>query len=381
MSTDISFSNARIITPNHILEGQLCCKDNLIANITSNSAEHKQSIDCQGDFLAPGLIELHTDNLEGHLQPRPGVHWPRRAAILAHDAELVGVGITTVLDALRVGSIVSRKDGDYIPYAREVATEIQSMSKLGVLKARHHLHLRAEICSETLIDEIGSFDENDDVRMISMMDHTPGQRQFRNLDKFREYLQGKHGMSPAEVDAHFQGLYDLQSKVGEPHARAIAEHAKTYNVPLASHDDATKDDVIASITAGATLAEFPTTIEAATLCREANQSIIMGAPNLIRGGSHSGNVAAHDLADLDMLDILSSDYVPASLLMSAWKLSQQLGDIPKAMRTVTFNPASALGLNDRGALEEGRKADLVRFRIIDNIPQVVSVYVNAQRVA
>ncbi|HBQ22521.1 MAG TPA: phosphonate metabolism protein PhnM [Alphaproteobacteria bacterium] len=379
--TTRSYTNARIITADNVISGHLVVHDGVITEIDHGPCPMNDAHDCGGDYLAPGLVELHTDNLEGHLQPRPGVHWPKAAAVLAHDSELAGVGITTVFDALRVGSILSERVHGYDSYARDVADEIQLLSKAERLKINHLIHLRAEICSETLIDEIHQFGAEDGVRIISMMDHTPGQRQFRDISKFRQYLQGKQGMSSEAVEAHFEKLFDLQRQNGAKHTQIIIDHATKVGARLASHDDATDEDVANSIKAGATIAEFPTTIDAAKRCREANQAIIMGAPNLIRGGSHSGNVAARNLAEHGLLDILSSDYVPAALLMSAWKLANIIDDLAGAIATVTHNPAKAAGLVDRGILSPGMRADLIRFGVVSDTPQVREVLVSGRRVA
>ena len=153
-----------------------------------------------------------------------------------------------------------------------------------------------------------------------MMDHTPGQRQFSDLSKFETYVRGKYSFGDQEFRDYVDFLYALQSQVGASHAAATVDAAKRLGATLASHDDTTADQVATSHACGVTMAEFPTTIAAAEACHALGIATIMGAPNLIPGGSHSGNVAAEELARLDRLDILSSDYVPASLLMSAVQL-------------------------------------------------------------
>ncbi len=335
--------------------------------------------DCHGDYVAPGLIELHTDNLERHIQPRPKVAWPFDAAIAAHDAELASTGITTVFDAMRVGSIPSGR-GRYLKYARELSRALLNMRATKSLKISHFLHLRAEICSETLIEEMSEFGSEDRVGLVSLMDHTPGQRQFRDFSKFKAYVMGKNSLSEEEFADHVERLEGLQRSVGVKHELAAVNAARRYGAVLASHDDTTLEHVEMSAKHGVSLAEFPTTREAAQTCRELGIAIMMGAPNLIRGGSHSGNVAARDLAESDLLDILSSDYVPAALLMAAVQLGDLWGDMARGLGAVTHRPAQAVGLDDRGALEIGKRADLVRFRQVGNAIVTRGVWAQGRQV-
>ena len=303
-------ANARIVLETETLTGSLAIHDGRIAAIDTGAGVPAGAEDCGGDYLAPGLIELHTDNLERHLEPRPGVRWPEAPAILAHDAELAGTGITTVFDALRVGSLVAGGKSGYRRYARPLATEINRLHAAGALRIRHRLHLRAETCSETLVEELAEFAPDDRVGILSLMDHTPGQRQFTDISKLRDYAATRRDMNEDEFQAHVARLRGLRARNGARHEAAAVAGARRLGATLASHDDATPAQVAASAGHGARIAEFPTTLEAAAACRAHGIAVMMGAPNLIRGGSHSGNVSAAALADTGLLDILSSDYAP-----------------------------------------------------------------------
>ncbi|WP_162653473.1 alpha-D-ribose 1-methylphosphonate 5-triphosphate diphosphatase [Lentilitoribacter sp. Alg239-R112] len=382
-SDDVVFTNANLVLGHEIVKGSLRVENGLIADIdTSGVISAGNSIDCEGDYLSPGLVELHTDNLERHLQPRPGAHWPPYAAISSHDAELASVGITTVFDALRVGSLPSEgKRGGYKKYAREVATNISFMRNQNMLRINHLLHLRAEICSETLLEEIEEFDQNDQVGIVSLMDHTPGQRQFRDTEKLAEYLRGKHSMTDDEIEAHFGRLRKLQQENGEKHNKAAAEMGRNLGAILASHDDTTQSDVVESVKIGVGVAEFPTTLEAARECNASRIGVMMGAPNLLRGGSHSGNVAAHELVEHDLLDIFSSDYAPSSLLAACVRLGLESGNMANGLAKATAAPAKAASLDDRGVLEVGKRADLLRFGLIESLPLTRGLWVGGVRVA
>ena len=375
------FANAKIITENAIIHGTIMFADGVISSIDSGTRVPLGAIDCEGDYVAPGLIELHTDNLERHLTPRPKVNWPKRAAVLGHDRELAGAGITSVFDALRVGSEADQKSHGYLRYARETVDHILDQINHRALKVSHHIHLRAELCTETLVEELYEFSVNDRVRLVSLMDHTPGQRQFRDMSKHREYLMGKHGYNDAEVEAHWTKLRELQTLYLEKNRAATVAYATEVGAILASHDDTTLEDVLESDRLGITVAEFPTTLEAAVACRAKAQFIVMGAPNIVRGGSHSGNVAAQELARGGLLDILSSDYVPAALLNAAVSLGTLLEDMAAGIRTVTACPADAVGFDDRGRIAPEKRADLVRFAMHDGLPIIKSVWSRGQRIA
>ncbi len=365
--TETILANARLVLADGVRPGSLCLRDGRIADMGDGLSVPTGAVDCDGDLVMPGLIELHTDNLERHIQPRPRVDWPHDAAIVAHDAELAGVGITTVFDAMRVGSVVSEARSNYRKYARQLASEL--------------LHLRAEVCSETLIEELAEFGPEDRVGIVSLMDHTPGQRQFRDMAKLKDYVCGKHGLSEAQFAEHVANQVELRNRLGAAHEAATVAAAAGFGAVLASHDDTTEDQVAVSAGHGIRLAEFPTTVEAARACHAHGIAVMMGAPNLIRGGSHSGNVAAAELAGLDLLDIVSSDYVPAALLSAAVMLGETWGDMARGVSTVTSAPAAAAGLADRGRLETGLRGDVIRVRLAGKTPVVRGTWVQQRRVA
>ena len=373
------FTNARIVLESDVIHGTVVLREGQIIDVAEGGSTVSGAQDFEGDLLMPGLIELHTDNLERHLEPRPKVDWPHQAAILAHDGELASVGITTVFDALRVGSIPS-DDAGYEKYARSVASEIMEMRARGALRINHYLHLRAEVCSATLVEELAEFGPDDRVGLVSLMDHTPGQRQFRDVSKLKDYVQRKRGMTDAQFDDHVTRLKDLRDTFGAAHEAAAVAEARRFGAVLASHDDTTAEHVATSRDHGVRVAEFPTTVEAAQACKLAGIAVMMGAPNLIRGGSHSGNVAAHELAELGYLDIVSSDYVPSALMSSAFLLADVWDDLPRAIATVTATPARAAGLTDRGVIAIGHHADLVRVRRLNGTPVIRGVWCHGRQV-
>jgi len=379
--TDTLLANATLILPDEVIRGRLHLSDGRIAAIDPGTTVPPGAVDCGGDLVMPGLIELHTDNLERHIEPRPKVAWPHAAAIIAHDAELASVGITTVFDALRVGSVLSNEKTGYGEYARQLADEILSLRAQEALRISHFLHLRAEICSETLIEELAKFGPDDRIGIVSLMDHTPGERQFRDVNQLRKYVLGKHGVTEDDFLAHVAQLQDISVRLGAAHEAAAVAEARRFGAVLASHDDTTVEHVAVSAGYHAHFAEFPTTAEAAAACVAAGIKVMMGAPNLIRGGSHSGNVAARTLAEAGHLDIVSSDYVPSALLSGALMLGDLWGDMARGVATVTQAPAAAVGLTDRGRLAVGARADVIRVARVAGAGALRGTWVQGRRVA
>ncbi len=227
---------------------------------------------------------------------------------------------------------------------------------------------------------MAQFGAEDRVGIVSLMDHTPGQRQFRDIGALKVYLTKKRSLSDAEFAEHVANLKDLQARNAAKHEAGAVAEATRYGATLASHDDTTSEQVATSHRHGCSFAEFPTTLEAAEACRKHGIAVMMGGPNIVRGGSHSGNVSAAVLAEAGLLDIISSDYVPASLLVSAFQIGDMWNDLSRAIACVTRNPAQATGLTDRGTLEVGQRGDVLRVRKIGSQPFVNGVWSAGRRV-
>ena len=374
---ELVLSNARIVLANEVLEGSVRVDGGVITDIGTPS---RTGLDLDGDYLIPGLVELHTDHLETHYAPRPKVRWNPVAAVQAHDAQIAASGITTVLDAIRVGLDEHADMG--ATEMRILADAIAAGTKAGRLRAEHHIHLRCEVSAPDCLESFMAIKNDPQVRLASMMDHAPGKRQFASMDAYKVYYQGKLKMSDAALAEFTERRIAESQKYSGPHRRAIAAACKDLGIVLASHDDATRAHVEEAETLGIDVAEFPTTIEAAKASRQAGMAILMGGPNVVRGGSHSGNVSARALAELDLLDILSSDYIPFSMLQSAFSLAENVEGIslPKAIQLVTKRPAEAGGFTDRGEIAVGKRADFVHLRIEDGIPIVLTVWREGRRV-
>ena len=379
----IVLTNANVVAADRVFPGWVAVDQGRVAEIGEGRGP-KGGIDCQGDYLLPGLVELHTDHLEAHFMPRPRVFWHAGSAVMAYDAQIAAAGITTVFDSFRLG--MDEYEDWRVGVGEQVvmlADAIERARVADLLRADHQTHLRCEIPSPNVVEFLEDFLARHPARLLSLMDHTPGQRQFRDLDKYFIYYQGKTGKSESELADVVRERQQIGGARAEANRPRIVAIAQAHGLTLASHDDTTLADVDQAKREGVHIAEFPTTREAAAASRAAGMATVMGAPNVVRGGSHSGNASARDFAEAGLLDILSSDYVPAALLMAAFHLADaaNVGGLAGATRMVTKNPAEAAGLIDRGEIVVGRRADLIRVRSHQGEPVVRAVWREGQRVA
>jgi alpha-D-ribose 1-methylphosphonate 5-triphosphate diphosphatase len=370
-------TNAKLVLADEVRLGSVLIRDGMIADISGPTASGE---DFEGDYLLPGLVELHTDHLENHYKPRPLVRWNPMAAVQAHDAQVAASGITTVFDALRIGL---DEDADVtVQDMRALADAISGGVAGNRLRADHFIHLRCEVSAPDCLVSLASFDNDPQVRLASLMDHAPGQRQFAKMENYKIYYQGKLKMSDEKFALFCERRIRESETYSAKHRAAIAAWSQTRGVVLASHDDATLAHVDDAIEQGIRVAEFPTTAEAARASREAGMAVLMGAPNIVRGSSHSGNVSARDLASEGLLDILSSDYVPFSLMQAVFSLADAVEQVslPQAVALVSRQPAKAAGLEDRGEIAISKRADLARVLVEDHVPVVRSVMRQGRRV-
>lgn len=375
-------ANAKLVLDHEVVDGSLLIADERIVEIGQSATAIGKSyaIDFEGDLLIPGLIDLHTDNLERHFQPRAGVTWDGVAAAIAHDAQVAGCGITTVYDSLTIGAAQG-----WDMRAELVEPMIKGLVEAidqAMLRIEHKLHLRCEITHPDLVAIFDAHTAKGPVHMVSLMDHAPGDRQSPDIKAYRTRYQ-KNGMSDAEVDAHINDLMEASRLHGPGNLDAIAERARQADIPLATHDDAKPEHIDKAVLMSAAFTEFPTTGEAARYAAQNNLPVLMGSPNLIRGKSHSGNISAGELAQDGLLDLLASDYIPASLIKAAFRLTEEPHNwpLPKAIAAVTSTPARCAGLTDRGRIARGLRADFVRVAMIKGRPIVREVWSRGKRVA
>lgn len=375
---EFAFKNAQVVTADDSFLGSVLVRDGKIVAVDRGGSVGE---DLAGDVLMPGVIDLHTDNLEKHFFPRPNIDWNPISAAVTHDGCCLSVGVTTVFDSLSIGTFnpsVARNH-DNLP---RLANGLLAARDAGMLKADHRLHWRCETPADDLPARLEQLASHPLTSLFSLMDHTPGQRQYRNIEKHLANWSA-NGMSAQDIDERLAGIRDRQGRNAANNRRLVAELAKSRGIPLASHDDEDVEHVDEAADLGATVSEFPVTIEAARRAKERGMVVVMGGPNLMRGGSYSGNVPASELADAGLLDAFASDYVPRSLIECAFALTAApFGwSLARAVAVVTEAPARAAQLTDRGTITTGARADLVRVNTRGGLPVVRGVWVEGQRAA
>lgn len=379
MPNEQVYTNFRLQLADREVLGTLVVRNGAIAEIQPGVV--KIGIDGEGEYLLPGLIELHTDNLERCMSPRPAVKWPIEAAAVYHDRDLSSSGVTTVCDAIAIGD--TAPGSIRMTHFGQMVDVIHDGQVTGSFTVDRRVHLRCELGFDRVAEVVEDYADRPLLSLISLMDHTPGQRQFVNIEKFKEYYMGKRGMSAEQMDAFIQERKHEQQSHAGVNRKRLVEMARTRQLSVASHDDATIDRVREAIEDGAAIAEFLTTLEAAKASHEAGLKVLMGAPNLVLGGSHSGNISAMELVEKNLVDIISSDYVPRSLLQSVFLVAKHTGKpIYEAMGVATSNPAKAIEpYGDRGSLDAGKRADFITVRDNGIVPQLTSVFSQGNRVA
>jgi alpha-D-ribose 1-methylphosphonate 5-triphosphate diphosphatase len=378
MTVETIFTNAVLVLPDATLTGTLVTRGAVITAIESGRSAAPGAIDLDGDYLIPGVVDVHTDNLERQVLPRSLARWPSRSAMVAHDAQCAAAGVTTILDALCLGDLGF--DTGRIQTFWDGVADLDALTPTGLLKSQHYLHLRCEIPA---LDMLSCFDAVADhplVRLISLMDHSPGVGQYADLEFYRN-LRRRGGLDEATVDRRIAELLEQRLRVRDPNRQALLDRARGRGIALASHDDRTVEEIAENARDGIRISEFPVTMAAAEAAKAAGMDVIAGAPNLVRGGSHSGNIAAADLLRSGWVDVFASDYVPPALIEAAFRCAREgLIELPTAVAMITSRAAELAGLSDRGILAEGRRADLVRVRLHETLPVVRQVWSGGERV-
>lgn len=378
MTRETILTNARLVLPEEVLLGTILLRDGTIAEVQPGRSTLAGAEDCGEDHLIPGLVDLHTDNLERQVEPRAHARWPSRSAMLAHDAQTAAAGTTTVLDALCLGDLGF--DTARIETFRNGVADLDALAHTGLFKSEHWLHLRCELPAGDMPGLFESVADHPRLRMVSLMDHSPGVGQYADLERYRK-MRARSGVPAAEIERRIAALLDQRGRLRAPQRRWLLDRVAGKPLALASHDDWHEDEIAENAQDGIRISEFPVSLAAARAARAHGMATIGGAPNLVRGGSHSGNVAVADLAREKLLDCFASDYVPPALLEAAFRTAEAgFATLPEAIAMVTQHPAQMIGLADRGALAPGLRADLVRVRVFEGTPVVRQVWLAGERV-
>ena len=378
MTQETILTNAILVLRDEVLTGTIVMNGRVIADIQAGPSAVRTAIDVGGDYVIPGVVDVHTDNLERQVQPRSLARWPSRSAMVAHDAQCAAAGVTTVLDALCLGDLGF--DKERIKTFQDGVVDLDALTEAGLLKSQHFLHLRCEVPATDVLELFDPVAGHPLVRMISLMDHSPGVGQYANMDFYRK-LRRQGGLDEATVERRIGEMQAQRARLRDPNRKALLARVLGTTIALASHDDRTVEEIAENAADGIGISEFPVTMEAARAAKAAGMAVIAGAPNIVRGGSHSGNVSAADLVRGGSVDAFASDYVPPSLIEAAFQCVREHGlSLPAAIAMVSDHPARMSGLPDRGRLETGLRADVVRIRLHGTLPIVRQVWSDGERV-
>ena len=372
------FTNAVLVLPDQVVLGTLVARGKDIVDVQPGRSTVPGAIDLDGDYLLPGAVDVHTDNLERQVLPRSLARWPSRSAMVAHDAQCAAAGVTTILDALCLGDLGF--DTGRIRTFHDGVADLTALAPTGLLKSEHYLHLRCEIPALDMLSCFETVSDHPLVRMISLMDHSPGVGQYADLEFYRA-MRRRGGLDEAAVDRRIGELQEQRGRVSGPNRRTLLDKVSGKGIALASHDDRLVEDVLTTARDGIMISEFPVTMAAAKAAKAAGMDVIAGAPNVVRGGSHSGNIAAADLLRSGWVDVFASDYVPPALIEAAFRCAREgIVGLPAAVGMISAHAARISGLPGRGALTAGQRADLVRVRVHETLPVVRQVWCGGERV-
>jgi alpha-D-ribose 1-methylphosphonate 5-triphosphate diphosphatase len=373
----IYLTGCRLVLPEETLDNSaLLIEDGEILAIAPEGGQGGVEIDLGGMTLMPGMIDLHCDALEKEVEPRPNVHFPLDFGCAQADKRNAAAGITTVFHAISfAGEELGVRNNEM---ATTLVETMHQWQLHGLVDNR--LHCRYEITDEAALPALCKLLDEQKAHLISLMDHTPGQGQFKDIASYRRYLARNYKKTDKELDQ----ILAQKIAAGEGaflRIQTLAECAHRNKIALASHDDDSPQRVETMRAAGADIAEFPITLEAAHAAKKAGMVTIFGAPNLMRGQSQSGSMRAIDAIREGVADCLCADYSPAALIMAIFRLPDYSDlNLAEAVRLVTANPARAARLEDRGEIREGKRADLIAVDLPGGLPQICRVWCKGREV-
>lgn len=379
MNQRILIDNARLILPDEIVqEGSLLIDGPAISTICPNQPLSGDCrLDARGQVLMPGMIDLHSDAIESEAEPRPGVMLPMDFAIRQIDVRSASLGLTTVYHSLSFSGRELGLRNDQL--ASELARAIHRYAATGNASIDNRVHARYEVTNDDAMTLLEALLADEILSLLSLMDHTPGQGQFQTMEAYHDYLAKRYAYDQQALGTVIEKKLTAADGAWERAARLI-ETAKAHGVALASHDDDSAHRVQMMVDLGVQLCEFPINDEAGQAISDADQHALVGSPNVFRGGSQSSGMRAIDAIREGYADCLCSDYVPSTMLPAVWRISDELNlPLNEAVAMATCNPAQAAGLDDRGRLKPGQRADLLLVDDSGPYPRVRQTWSKGRR--
>ncbi|MFC5402989.1 alpha-D-ribose 1-methylphosphonate 5-triphosphate diphosphatase [Cohnella soli] len=383
MGNRMTIKGGNIVLPDRVIRGDVAIEHGVIIAVReSNKTDGGQQdenaigetiIEAEGAWVLPGLIDMHCDAIEKEIEPRPNTLFPMDMAFLNFERKLAGHGITTMLHSLSLGVGLSLR-GEHL--VSEVVRMTEDFRKERAM-IRHGVHLRYEVSHLTGFDLARTLMDENLLDYVSFMDHAPGQGQYHRPGAFEKYVMKNQGVGLDEVGVIVTELQERRTQVDWSKLKALAAEARERGIAIASHDDDSEEAVNRSLGFYASVTEFPLNLDTAKYARAKGMDVCLGAPNIVRGGSHDGNLRAIDAIRAEAGDIVCSDYHPASLLHAIFKLEKEGIPLPQAVNMATLNPAKALGRADRvGSIATGKSADVIVVGQVRDVPLVRQTIVN-----
>jgi alpha-D-ribose 1-methylphosphonate 5-triphosphate diphosphatase len=354
----VAVVSGRVVTPERVIEGGVRIEGDRIVDVGTVDGDANTVIEADGRLVIPGLIDLHGDDIEGHLHPRSGARMALPMALASADRANISAGITTKFHAI---SFERDEEADRSPEL--AATLTDAIVGADDLLADHRLHARCEVTQKQCVDAVLEVVENGDADLVSVMSHIPGKGQFRDVEAFKQYYENANDHTVAEAEEMAEQRTDISMATLRERVDRVVEAAHDAGAVTASHDDEDPAEVERLADSGVDITEYPITLETAERAAAVGMTTAMGAPNLVRGASQWGNLSTADAIDAGVVDALVADYHPPSLLAAAFIDTGE--PLPKRVRRVTANPANAVGIDDRGRIEAGARADLL---LVDRDP-------------
>lgn len=382
------FINGRIVTPNAVLTNhKLVVNTGKIVEITPFDGaleEDVNYVDLKDRLLLPGLIDIHSDMIEYLLQPRSTSLMDFSMGLYEAEKQLVACGITTIFHSVAMfqTGVWGGKEIRCADNVERLAKLIRDMQKKPHLINNYH-HLRYEIDNLECFNRILNLLDDGCVQLMSLMDHRPGQGQYKDLEVYKRHLPGECKSLTEEEFLQIVKSEQEKDLLTYEQMQFLVEKAKVKQIAVASHDDDILSKIDQNAELGIQISEFPITLDAAKHAHKHGMYTLLGAPNVLRGKSHSGNLSALEAIREGVGDILCSDYYPQALLRAVLVLAKQ-GILPleEAIKLVTLNPAKATNIAERtGSLEVGKDADLIV--VDDNSSEqvlMIEAYVQGNRV-
>ncbi|AFM40727.1 metal-dependent hydrolase involved in phosphonate metabolism [Desulfosporosinus acidiphilus SJ4] len=367
----ICLYNANMILPEKVCKGHIIVEGNRIVEVVERDFPRVKCysdltmIDAEGCFIMPGMIDLHSDAIEKEIQPRPNTLFPTRMAFYELEKKLTVSGITTMFHSLSLSDEWGVRNQEMVV---EIINSINTLKKARSM-INHKIHLRYELTFLEGLKALEGLIKSKSIDLMSYMDHTPGQGQFRDAEALKDFTVQSYGPKGQEFEEFLDKTLENQALISWTKLRELSKMAKQEGIPLAFHDDDNQEKINALLECEGIISEFPINLETAAYAASKGIHVCVGAPNIIRGKSHSNNMRALDAILNHAADIICSDYLPSAMLPAVFYLSKEGIRLTDAVKMVTFNPAKALGIEkEAGSIEVGKCADLIVVEMHQDYP-------------